>query len=429
MLATADLAIFDEFSMLGKDFVGKVLLRARDADPEASPETLGGMDAVLSGHLAQAAPIGGDALYKPGGYKGRGLNKAPDNYSGPTPKTLAEFVNDARLFLFEFEDVALLRATHRVEHEGDKSWPEERRARYRHDADKFLEVTRRMADLEWTRPDWQWVAQRNKRTLLMTEEGRATYEREFKDAPLLFDGKKRNARGEDGADHYNAERLERLSRESGLPILGIRALHARPKGTKPERMDDDQFRGLHAELRLAVGARVLLTTNEWVEAGLVNGAIGTVKGFMFPAGFDPNSDDSRLNTPLCVIVAFDDVRLPDGKTFFPKEAGKERWVPIFRSAPVVSQSDDQITREQFPLTLAWALTHWKAQGMTLKRVRICMRDAGATIAGIGYVAITRVKHIEHLVFEEDLPSWEAFQEAKRKPGFRQRRRMELRFLA
>ena len=59
MLATADLAIFDEFSMLGKDFVGKILFRARDADPEASPDTLGGTDAVLSGHLAQAAPIGG----------------------------------------------------------------------------------------------------------------------------------------------------------------------------------------------------------------------------------------------------------------------------------------------------------------------------------------------------------------------------------
>ena len=33
------------------------------------------------------------------------------------------------------------------------------------------------------------------------------------------------------------------------------------------------------------------------------------------------------------------------------------------------------------------------------------------------------------MFEGDLPSWDAFQEAKRKPGFRQRRRMELRLLA
>ena len=95
---------------------------------------------------------------------------------------------------------------------------------------------------------------------------------------------------------------------------------------------------------------------------------------------------------------------------------------------MASQSDAAITREQFPLTLAWALTHWKAQGMTLRRVRVCMRSAAAAIAGVGYVAITRVKHIEHLLFDGDLSSWEAPPGAKRKPGFRRRRRMELRLL-
>ena len=95
-----------------------------------------------------------------------------------------------------------------------------------------------MADLEWTRQDWQSLAKRNKHLLLSTAGVRATFDREFKDAPLLLDGKKRNARGEDGADRYNAERLERLSQETCLPILGIRALHVRPKDAKPERMDD-----------------------------------------------------------------------------------------------------------------------------------------------------------------------------------------------
>ena len=65
--------------------------------------------------------------------------------------------------------------------------------------------------------------------------------------------------------------------------------------------------------------------------------------------------------------------------------------------------------------------------MTLRRVRICMRRSVASTPGVGYVAVTRVKHVEHLVFEEDLPAWEVFQEAKVKPAFRQRRRMELRF--
>ena len=34
------------------------------------------------------------------------------------------------------------------------------------------------------------------------------YEREFRDAPLLMDGKKTNMRGEDCADRNNKDRLE-----------------------------------------------------------------------------------------------------------------------------------------------------------------------------------------------------------------------------
>ena len=66
LLETADLAVFDEFSMLGKAFVGKILFRVRDAEREDTGKSLGGLDAVLSGHLAQAAPIGDDPVYKPG---------------------------------------------------------------------------------------------------------------------------------------------------------------------------------------------------------------------------------------------------------------------------------------------------------------------------------------------------------------------------
>ena len=89
---------------------------------------------------------------------------------------MAEFVNDARLFVQGFEDVALLLNTHRVDEDGDETWPAERREAYKGNAQKFLEVTRRMADLEWTRQDWQFLAKRNKRTLLSTAEGRATLE-------------------------------------------------------------------------------------------------------------------------------------------------------------------------------------------------------------------------------------------------------------
>ena len=248
---------------------------------------------------------------------------------------------------------------------------------------------------------------RNASALFATAAGRAEYEREFKDAPLLMDTRQQTAKLEDGADRYNAERLERLARERNVPILAIRAAHSGPRGAQPQRMDAEDFRGMKTDLRLCVGARVLLTTNEWVEAGLVNGAAGYVRGFMLPRGFDPNSSLSTLNAPVAVIVEFDEVNLdgPRGemRSFF-SEPERKNWVPVYHSAPVTATTDSDITRAQFPLTLAWALTHWKAQGMTLRRVRICMRRAVAGAAGVGYVVVTRVKHVERFACMGGFPS-------------------------
>ena len=36
-----------------------------------------------------------------------------------------------------------------------------------------------------------------------------------------------------------------------------------------------------------------MTKNEWVDFGLMNGALGAVKGFIWPQGGDPASADSR----------------------------------------------------------------------------------------------------------------------------------------
>ena len=75
------------------------------------------------------------------------------------------------------------------------------------------------------------------------------------------------------------------------------------------------------------------------------------------------SEDTAKAVPLCVFVEFDDVQLGTDDTgrersFFLEDPVRRKWVPVFRSPPVAADSDSQITREQFPLTLAWALTHW-----------------------------------------------------------------------
>ena len=118
------------------------------------------------------------------------------------------------------------------------------------------------------------------------------------------------------------------------------------------------------------------------------------------------------------------------RRFFEDVDGEDRsrWVPIFH-AEGESKVDKNVTRLQFPLVLAWALTHWKAQGMSLKRARVSMGSTVAGTVGVGLVALTRVGHPWHVALETDLPAYEAFVAARGKPEFRSRQRFKLRMLA
>ena len=98
------------------------------------------------------------------------------------------------------------------------------------------------------------------------------------------------------------------------------------------------------------------------------------------------------------------------RSFFPGDPLRQNWVPVFPQK-VAAATDAGVSREQLPLTLAWALTHWKAQGMTLDKVRVHLSDKTAGVPGIGFVACTRVRHPWDLVFEEDLPAYDHFHES------------------
>ena len=114
-----------------------------------------------------------------------------------------------------------------------------------------------------------------------------------------MDGRRKNAAGEDGAEQFNAAELRRLSARTGQPILSIGAHHARGgeaaqmKLEVLQAMDAEDFNGLKGQLELIEGARVLLTANLWTEAGLMNGALGWCRGYIWPEGGDPLSKDSR----------------------------------------------------------------------------------------------------------------------------------------
>ena len=248
-----------------------------------------------------------------------------------------------------------------------------------------------------------------------------------------MDSKVDTVTGRPGANRVNQLELEKLSARTGKPIVKIGAYHDKPKNDpkmKPETLEADDFRGLEANRLICEGARVLLIENLWIEAGLMNGAMGTCRGYMWSEGGDPNSLDSRLRSPLCMLIEFDDVNVRDEhgrpRSFFSDdEPEKSRWVPIFKQT-VWSLKDEGVSREQYPLVLAWALTHWKAQGMTLAAARVHLSAKTVGVAGLAFVACTRVRHPWDLVFEEDLPEFEEFMKAKKTPAFRRRRRWELR---
>ena len=86
---------------------------------------MGGLDVILSGHGAQAQPIGDDSLCKVGPYTGKGRNQ-PKHGEDPTAPSAAALSDDAGLFMNEFEDVALLRQVWRLDDGNDTMSAEER---------------------------------------------------------------------------------------------------------------------------------------------------------------------------------------------------------------------------------------------------------------------------------------------------------------
>lgn len=118
------------------------------------------------------------------------------------------------------------------------------------------------------------------------------------------------------------------------------------------------------ELFVKIGARVMCLYNLDIEAGIVNGAMGTVKSAY---------DDS-------VDVLFDN--------------GVERSVSRMRHPEIRVNKEVIAWREQLPLRLSWAISIHKSQGMTLNKVKIDM--AGIFEYGQAYVALSRATTIDNL---------------------------------
>ena len=127
----------------------------------------------------------------------------------------------------------------------------------------------------------------------------------------------------------------------------------------------------------------MLTSNLWVDVGLINGAMGTIQAICYRTGGPPD-------LPIAIMVRFDNY---SGPTF------PNGTIPITPLRCRWSSSGGQCSLLQLPLKLAWAVTIHKSQGLTLV-IDVGKREFST---GLIFVACSRVRQLQDILFTPPFP--------------------------
>ena len=195
------------------------------------------------------------------------------------------------------------------------------------DQKEFREQLERLGKGQFTEEDWNKWNDRNL-DLLPSDEREA----------FINGGLMACARRKDMHSH-NVARVKAI----GNPIAPITA-DSSPPAARGEINDKDA--SLPHNIILCEGAKVRLTDNLWVEAGLTNGSVGTIYKIIYGPGESPPM------LPRAVLVQFDGYIGPT----FPNKDNVEKLVPIVPVTHTWKKQKTTMTRTALPLILGYALT-------------------------------------------------------------------------
>jgi len=183
---------------------------------------------------------------------------------------------------------------------------------------------------------------------------------EFKDAMRLYFRRI-------PVSQYNMKRLLEHSSQEEFPIRIVQAMH---QCAFDSRSDSSLYQDCKSVLRLSFDARIRLNCNVWTNVGLFNGGRGVVYDII-----DDPTADSEDALPLVVLVKMDEGYC--GPSCIGED--NERIVPIVprEIARKGCELGKGRNRRQIPLSLDYARTIHKAEGLNLDKavVTLSMFDA------------------------------------------------------
>lgn len=342
--------IIDEKSMLGQRTLAQIDSRCRQLFPQHANVPFGKLNIALVGDFAQLPPVGDTPLYSP-----------PSSVASENGCLGRDGSSLYRLFTRSF----LLQIVHRQA--GDS--PEQV---------KFRTLLQHASQGSLTREEWELLNSRFEKNLC--PEDRIL----FQDCTCLYTTRT-------DVNEHNLAELRALNQ----PCARITARH--DGGPAAAKATADEAGGLENHILLGKGAKVMITRNIWQTGGLVNGTTGVIEDIIWPAG-SPQSD-----LPLAVLVS---CKTYGGPTMWHTEPRSDfpNGVPIVPITPLKTtfEIDGKImSRTQFPLRLAWAVTVHKSQGLTLGRIKLGLgKREFAT--GLTFVALSRVKTLDCLMIVDPL---------------------------
>lgn len=385
----AEYYFFDECGMIGAQTLALINSRMNQAHVGQSKDTtFGDKSVILFGHFAQLPPINDPTIYNsPYGKKQLSTHQA----------------NGRNLYGSALNhEVVILRKQMR-QRIGIATTKKEREERAY--ALRYQSILHNFMEGEITGSDWMWLHEHSKR--LKLQGGFTNLPDGVRVTNLCTSNPKVLAN--------NHQRLKEHASASGHPIVVIPAVNSGEESHMKFCQAKDA-RGLEPELALAIGAPVMCTWNGWVDAGIMNGALGTVYDIIYAEGEGPPS------IPEAVLVQYPDAKF---ESYLPDVPGVVKFTPIVEQIEADKRAkppQPAWTRRQFPLRLAYTVTIHKSQGMTLQRVSADLGDRETTV-GLTYVAASRVREPDHFMLDP-MPPLKRLQSYGKSPGMQYRKTEE-----